>query len=103
MAGTGVHPTVSLLHGFPGNERNLDLAQAIRPSGWNVLFFDYRGSWGTSGAFTFAHTMEETTTAIAYLRDSANATRLHIDPANSGCGRVDRSSELASQRVSGGC
>ena len=32
--GAGAHPTVVLLHGLPGNEKNLDLAQAIRrPAG----------------------------------------------------------------------
>ncbi len=81
-AGSGAHPTVILLHGFPGNERNLDLAQAIRRDGWNVLFFDYRGSWGTSGSFSFKNSMQDTEAAIAYLRDRANATRLHADPAN---------------------
>jgi hypothetical protein len=29
-AGAGEHPAVVLLHGLPGNEKNLDLAQAIR-------------------------------------------------------------------------
>ena len=81
-AGPGTHPTVILLHGFPGNERNLDLAQAIRRAGWNVLFFDYRGSWGTSGSFSFSNSMQDTEAAIAYLRDPTNAARLHSDPAN---------------------
>ena len=31
--GPGPHPTVILLHGFPGNERNLDLAQSMRADG----------------------------------------------------------------------
>jgi len=44
--GKGPHPTVILLHGFPGNERNLDLAQALRRAGMNVLFFSYRGGVG---------------------------------------------------------
>jgi hypothetical protein len=43
--GAGPHPVVLLLHGFPGNEKNLDLAQAIRRDGWDVVYFDYRGSW----------------------------------------------------------
>jgi pimeloyl-ACP methyl ester carboxylesterase len=81
-AGPGTHPTVILLHGFPGNERNLDLAQAIRRDGWNVLFFDYRGSWGTPGSFSFNNSMEDTQAAIAYLRVPANAARLHVDPTN---------------------
>jgi pimeloyl-ACP methyl ester carboxylesterase len=81
-AGPGTHSTVILLHGFPGNERNLDLAQAIRRAGWNVLFFDYRGSWGTLGSFSFSNSMQDTEAAIAYLREPANAARLHTDPAN---------------------
>ena len=54
-AGAGPHPAVILLHGFPGNERNLDLAQDIRRAGWDVLYFNYRGSWGTPGNFSFGH------------------------------------------------
>ena len=27
--GAGPHPTVVLLHGYPGNEKNLDLAQSL--------------------------------------------------------------------------
>ena len=53
-AGKGPHPVVVLLHGFPGNEQNLDLAQAIRRAGWAVVTFHYRGSWGSEGSFTQA-------------------------------------------------
>jgi len=79
-AGAGPHPVVVLLHGFPGNEKNLDLAQAIRRAGWDVLYFDYRGSWGTKGDFSFTHSMEDTQAAVAYVRDPANATKLRVDP-----------------------
>jgi pimeloyl-ACP methyl ester carboxylesterase len=58
-AGAEMHPTVILIHGFPGNERNLDLAQTIRRAGWNVLYFDYRGSWSSSGNFSFTHSIED--------------------------------------------
>jgi len=81
-AGAGPHPTVVLLHGFPGNERNLDLAQSLRRAGWNVLYFNYRGAWGSPGDFSFTHCLEDAQTAIAYLRDPANAKRLRTDPAN---------------------
>jgi pimeloyl-ACP methyl ester carboxylesterase len=80
-AGSAPHPTVVLLHGFPGNEKNLDLAQAIRRDGWNVLWFNYHGSWGSPGAFSLTHAIEATQTALAYLRDPVNATRLRVDPA----------------------
>jgi pimeloyl-ACP methyl ester carboxylesterase len=78
-AGAGPHPAVILLHGFPGNEKNLDLAQAIRRAGWDVLYFNYRGSWGTPGDFSFTHCTEDVASALAYLRDPANAARLRVD------------------------
>ena len=78
-AGAGPHPTVVLLHGFPGNERNLDLAQSMRRAGWNVLFFDYRGSWGSPGDFSFTHCLEDTAAAIAWVRDAANARKVRGD------------------------
>src|SRR5580704_4955512 len=80
-AGAGPHPVVLLLHGFPGNEKNLDLAQAIRRAGWTVAYFDYRGSWGSPGAFSFTHSIEDTQSAIAYLRDPGHAKTLRSDPA----------------------
>jgi pimeloyl-ACP methyl ester carboxylesterase len=78
-AGAAPHPTVILLHGFPGNERNLDLAQSIRRAGWNVLYFDYRGSWGSPGDFSFTHCIEDTQSAIDYLRNPAHAALLRTD------------------------
>src|SRR5436190_21495677 len=52
-SGAGAHPTVVLFHGLPGNENNLDLAQAIRRADCNVVTINYRGSWGSPGAFSF--------------------------------------------------
>ncbi len=75
--GPGPHPTVVLLHGFPGNERNLDLAQALRADGWNVLFFHYRGAWGSEGTYSFTHVVEDVAAATDYLR--ANAGPLRTD------------------------
>jgi pimeloyl-ACP methyl ester carboxylesterase len=80
-AGAGPHPAVILLHGFPGNERNLDLAQDMRRAGWDVLYFNYRGSWGSPGDFSFSHGIEDTAAAIALLRDPAIAGRLRLDPS----------------------
>jgi len=79
-AGAGPHPVAIVLHGFPGNEKNLDLAQAIRRAGWDAVFFDYRGSWGSPGSFSFGNSLEDTAAAIAYVRDPSNAARLRADP-----------------------
>jgi pimeloyl-ACP methyl ester carboxylesterase len=78
-AGAGPHPTVLLLHGFPGNEKNLDIAQALRRSGFNVLFFHYRGAWGAEGAYRTSSQHEDVAAVLAYLRDPANAGRLRVD------------------------
>jgi pimeloyl-ACP methyl ester carboxylesterase len=79
-AGAGPHPTVVLLHGLPGNEKNLDLAQAIRRAGWNAVTFNYRGSWGSPGTFSFKGNVEDAKAVLAYLRDPANTARLRADP-----------------------
>jgi acetyl esterase/lipase len=77
--GAGPHPVVLLFHGLPGNEKNLDLAQAIRRAGWAVAAINYRGSWGSPGVYRFANDLEDAQAAIAYLRDPAHAKELGID------------------------
>jgi pimeloyl-ACP methyl ester carboxylesterase len=78
-AGEGPHPVVVLLHGFPGNEQNLDLAQDIRRAGWDVVYFHYRGSWGSPGSYSFTNGIEDTAAAVAWVRDPANATKVRAD------------------------
>jgi pimeloyl-ACP methyl ester carboxylesterase len=80
-AGAGPHPTMLLLHGLPGNERNLDLAQAARRAGWNVLTFTYRGAWGSEGDFSISNAVEDTAAAMAFLRSSDAVREYGIDPA----------------------
>lgn len=79
-AGAGPHPVLVLMHGLPGNEKNLDLAQAVRRAGWTVVTFNYRGSWGSPGRFSFAGNLEDARAVIAYVRDPANAAKLRADP-----------------------
>ena len=78
--GTGPHPTLVICHGLPGNEKNLDLAQAVRRAGWNAVTFNYRGSWGSPGSFRFSQDPQDAEAVLAYLRDPSNAAKLGIDP-----------------------
>lgn len=80
-SGASLHPTLLLLHGFPGNEQNLDLAQAARRAGWNVLTMHYRGSWGSPGAFSFGSAAEDAHAALRFLRSPAAVAKYRIDPA----------------------
>jgi pimeloyl-ACP methyl ester carboxylesterase len=77
-AGKGPHHTVILMHGLPGNERNLDLAQAMRRAGWDVLTFTYRGVWGSPGDFSISNSMEDAVAALEFARSDAGA-KLGID------------------------
>jgi uncharacterized protein len=77
--GAGPHPTIILLHGLPGNEQNLDLAQAIRRAGWNVLTLHYRGTWGSPGVFSIKHVLEDTDAAVAFVRRPDIALKFGID------------------------
>lgn len=80
-AGPGPHPTLLLLHGFPGNELNADIAQSVRRAGWNAVIFHYRGAWGSEGEFTFTHVLEDSAAVFAALRESAFAKAHRVDPA----------------------
>jgi len=79
-AGEGPHPTILLLHGYPGNEKNLDVAQAMRSRGWNVVFFHYRGSWGSEGEFSFRGAEQDVQVVLDYMTKEEKATRLRINP-----------------------
>lgn len=75
-AGKGPHPTVLLLHGFPGTELNLDLARSIQRAGWNVLAIHYRGVWGAPGQFSFGNTIEDARAALTWLRHPSNSEKV---------------------------
>lgn len=77
--GPGPHPTVVLLHGFPGNEKNLDIAQAVRRDGFNVMFFHYRGAWGSEGEYSLTSVDDDALAALNFLRQPENAARYRVD------------------------
>lgn len=79
-AGAGPHPAVILLHGFPGNERNFDLAQTLRRAGYASLVFHYRGSWGVGGTWSWAHVLEDAARVAAAVREPAFASEHRLDP-----------------------
>jgi hypothetical protein len=76
-SGRGTHPTLVICHGWPGNEKNLDLAQAVRRAGWNAITFNYRGSWGSPGEFHFSQNPED---AAAVKAAAENAETLVTHP-----------------------
>lgn len=83
-AGVGPHPTLLLLHGLPGNEKNLDIAQALRRAGFNVVFFHYRGAWGAQGIYKLSQLDDDVLAVLHYLRDAENAATYRVDTGRLG-------------------
>ncbi|MDP4118112.1 MAG: alpha/beta fold hydrolase [Bacillota bacterium] len=65
--GAGLHPTVLLLHGIPGNEQNGDIAQALRRNGFHVLTFHYSGCFGSDGNYALTHNLDDANTVLDYI------------------------------------
>lgn len=80
-AGAGPHPALLMLHGFPGSELNLDIAQAVRRAGWDVVMFHYRGTWGSEGEFSLHHVLEDAGAVLDAIRAPDFAAKHRIDPA----------------------
>jgi pimeloyl-ACP methyl ester carboxylesterase len=79
-AGAGPHPIVVFLHGFPGNERNFDLAQALRRAGYGALVFHYRGSWGVGGSWSWRNVLDDAARVVAAVRQAAMSAAYRLDP-----------------------
>lgn len=73
-------PLVFLLHGFPGNEMSYDIAHAVRRNGMNVLVFHYRGTWGSSGEFSWKNCIDDIETVKNYISRDDIAEKFRIDP-----------------------
>jgi uncharacterized protein len=77
--GRGPHPTILLLHGLPGVEQNFDLAHTFCRAGWNVVTIHYRGSWGSTGSYSFEHSLQDAETMVNFLQTAEAQQRYRID------------------------
>ncbi|HWL23182.1 MAG TPA: alpha/beta fold hydrolase [Ureibacillus sp.] len=71
--------TVLLLHGFPGTILNLDIATQLQAKGWNVLVINYRGSWGSTGNYSFANAIEDVQATLRFIKKPEIAKENRID------------------------
>ncbi|MDX1601205.1 MAG: alpha/beta fold hydrolase [Anaerolineales bacterium] len=79
-AGDAPAPAVALLHGIPGHELNLDLAQVLRGAGFHCLYFHYRGSWGSDGTYRMDRLVPDTLAALDWLaqRQDVDSERIAL-------------------------
>lgn len=78
-SGKGPHPLIILMHGFPGNEINLDLAHVFRRQGFNVFIFHYRGCWGSEGNYSWKFLTEDLDAAIKFLKLTESKEKYRLD------------------------
>lgn len=63
----GRFPAVVLCHGYPGDNKNMDLAEEVALNGFVVLIFYYPGAWGSGGTFSLRGLDTSSRDAIEYL------------------------------------
>ena len=78
--GDGPHPTIILLHGSPGGNRDvLGLAQEVPKAGWNALAFTFRGFYESEGISSLKNSVEDVFSAINFLRSDEISKKYRID------------------------
>ncbi|MGQ9781993.1 MAG: alpha/beta hydrolase [Nitrososphaeria archaeon] len=60
-------PAVVLCHGYPGDTKNLDVAEALAFEGYAALIFYYQGAWGSEGTYSLTKLEENARDAIEYV------------------------------------
>ncbi|MBS7651162.1 MAG: alpha/beta fold hydrolase [Candidatus Bathyarchaeia archaeon] len=60
-------PAVLILHGFPGIEKNYDLAYSLCQMKIASMIFHYRGCWGSGGRYSFLGCFEDAMIAMEEL------------------------------------
>ncbi len=65
--GEGKKPSAIICHGYPGDTKNMDLAEELTINGYNVLVFFYAGAWGSEGTYRFKNLTPSTKSALEWL------------------------------------
>jgi pimeloyl-ACP methyl ester carboxylesterase len=79
-AGAGPHPVVVVMPGFPGHEYNVDLPAALRRIGYAVVVFQYRGSWGVGGAWSWRNVLADAERVLAAVKEPAMVEVHRLNP-----------------------
>ena len=62
------YPAVAICQGYPGDTKNMDLAEEIALNEIVVLVFYYQGAWGSEGTYRFSNLAPSTVDAVRYLK-----------------------------------
>ncbi len=71
-------PAIIMMHGFPGYEKWIEVAQALRRIGFVTVISGFRGVWGCGGNYTLTGLASDARAHVDYCK--AHADELNIDP-----------------------
>ncbi len=77
--GRAKKPAVAICHGYPGDTKNMDLAEELALNGVVTLVFYYQGAWGSGGKYSLTKLETGAKDAAAYLRSLP-----YVDPKRVG-------------------
>jgi len=77
--GRARRPAVAICHGYPGDTKNMDLAEELALNGIVTLVFYYQGAWGSGGKYSLTRLETGAKDAVAYLRSLP-----YVDPERVG-------------------
>ena len=77
--GRARRPAVAICHGYPGDTKNMDLAEELALNGIVTLVFYYQGAWGSGGKYSLTKLEVGARDAVAYLRSLP-----YVDPKRVG-------------------
>jgi len=80
VEGEGIFPTVILLHGFPGNEKDvLGIGNKLSQAGINALTFNYSGTYQSQGLASFENQQKDIQAAFDFIYYTENINKYKID------------------------
>lgn len=75
VEGKDPKPSAIICHGYPGDTKNMDLAEELAINGYNILIFYYMGAWGSEGTYRFSNLTPSTKSALNWFIEKP-----YVDP-----------------------
>jgi dipeptidyl aminopeptidase/acylaminoacyl peptidase len=92
----GRFPAVAICHGYPGDNKNMDLAEELALNGIVTLIFYYRGAWGSEGNYSLKGLEPSARDAVDFLTSSPSVDPDRVGIIGYSMGAIPLTARLAS-------
>ena len=92
----GRFPAVAICHGYPGDNKNMDLAEELALNGIVTLIFYYRGAWGSEGNYSLKGLESSARDAVDFLISSPIVDTDRVGIIGYSMGAIPLTAKLAS-------